>query len=86
MNLNEHKRDIVFTLRKYHSGKWVAPLVVLRKLNPAANQALQELIGDDIVEQKYIYHKGRSMPLVRYCDTSFFNKPHLTLISGDKDE
>lgn len=79
------KRDIIQNMRKYHSGKWVNAAVAIGNLQPSAFVCLDELVDEQLVERKYIYHNSRGAALYRYVDRSW-ERPHLTLISGGKKD
>lgn len=82
MSQNDLKKEIIQNLRKYHSGKWVAPPIAALGLSPKSFEAVRELIADRVLEEKHVYHNGFNAQLVRYCEP--LEKPILKVINGDK--
>lgn len=84
MCLDDIKKEIISNLRKYHSGKWVSPVIATRDLLPESFTAIEELVEANILERKYIYHNGFNAAMVRYIDHSWATRASLTVIDGDK--
>ena len=80
---DEIKRGIIEYLTEFHNGKWVNIPVAIKPFPIEAVHILEELIKENIIERKYIYHNGSPFPLVRYISRSW-DRPTLRIIDGDK--